>query len=84
MSEQYKPFDSGSQFFHWHSINCSRCAKCNPEKTSAEQPGCTMEMELSLGSVSSGTVSMDTARRCGAIDNAHRYVWNCPELEAAQ
>ena len=83
MSEQrYRPFSNGTDFAYWYAANCARCAKCNPTKTTADEPGCTMEMELALGSVSSGEVSMETARRCGLDDSSDTV--GCLELEAVQ
>lgn len=89
MTEQrYHPFSNGTQFADWHESNCMRCTKRNPDKCTPDDPGCDMEMWLSLGgdgqtaeTAGDGSVSADLAQRCGYLEHQGRYCWPCGEVE---
>ena len=78
MTEQIRPFSSGSQYRDWQSSNCERCKKfplhVNPEK-------CEIDYAIIVAHLDDGTVSVEIAQRMGYYDNRGSYVWKCPEVE---
>jgi hypothetical protein len=65
-----RPFSNGSQYGDWTAANCENCSK---------QEDCEIATALSLAYCTSGLVRDGIALRMGAIKNAHRYNWPCPE-----
>lgn len=73
-------FSNGSQWADWQGANCERCAKgaLNEDGWAVACPLLNLLFDAECGD---GTVSEETAQRCGYIDHEGAYVWPCNEVE---
>jgi hypothetical protein len=80
----YSPFSNGTQWMDWQGSNCCRCAKYRPDALE-QSDACDLEWTLSVGGeTGDGSVSEQTARRCGYLkadgSEDSGYVWPCAEV----
>ena len=80
MSEDVRPFATGSQYGAWKGRNCHRCAKYNEDKYDG---ACEIDGALGLAYIGHGHVAADIAERMGCVlIQPEPYTWDCPEREA--
>ena len=74
------PFSNGSEYRAWRSKNCDVCKKDydwgSADFHVVENPSCSAETELTLGSGPSGEIS-DKAYKFIGLDKG----WDCPHRE---
>lgn len=66
MSNRVRPFSNGTEFHMWLSYNCEGCCRYRPNATTSRD-GCPIEVALSLGSASDGTIPERIAVRGGFL-----------------
>lgn len=76
--ERFQPFSCGTQGTDWVSANCERCKKFNYKNIDNT---CDIDRALVEAFFDDGTVSMEIAKRMGAVENDGKFQWMCPEVE---
>lgn len=81
MTQQIRPFSSGSQYADWTGCNCDRCTKGAARLGPDALPTCEIELALGEAYFGSGKVSAEIAQRMGHTDHKGAYAWPCNEVE---